>query len=106
MADELVVKRWVVGGIILGLFVLAFFILKPILISLTIGLLFAYVFNPVYKKLLSYTHKKTLTALLLILLIGVIVIIPLIYFTPVIINQTFETYVTIQNLDLTNVFSS
>jgi predicted PurR-regulated permease PerM len=106
MATDSVVKRWVVVGLIAGLFILTFFVLKPIIISIILGVLFAYVFSPVYKKITQYTKKKTLAAFLLILLIGIIVLIPVIYLTPTIINQTFETYTSLQNADFAKIFSS
>lgn len=67
------------------------------------GLLFAYVFWPVYKTILRVVKNKNIAALLLVLGIIIIIIIPIIYFVPSIVNQVFDTYVMIQNLSLTEI---
>lgn len=99
MADESIVKRGLVGAIIAGIFILAFFILKPIIISIIFGILFAYIFNPIYKGLYRIIGKKNLSAIILILGITFIITLPLIYFTPIIVREAADTLNTLQNLN-------
>ena len=104
MVDRLILKRWLIGGAILVIFILAFFVIREILVAITVGLLTAYAFSPVYRKILGNSKRQTLTAFLMILALIIMIVIPMIYLTPIIINQTFSTYVSIQNMDLSNVF--
>ncbi len=104
MIDRSVLKRGLIALGILGVFILAFLVLKEILVPLTIGLLTAYAFSPLYKLLLGQKKAKTLIAFLMILALVLIIVVPLIYLTPAIINQTFSTYVSIQNTDLSSIF--
>ncbi len=105
MADYKDIKRGIVGIIIAGIFILTFFILKPIIISIIFGLLFAYIFNPVYKKIKSKVGGKNIPALILIFSLTIIVVIPILYFVPIIINQTFNAYTILQNFDFISFIS-
>lgn len=105
MANNISIKRGIVATTILGIFILTFFILKPIIIPIIFGLLFAYIFNPVYKKIKSKVGGKNLPALILLISLIFIIIVPLIYFTPIIVKQAFNTYVQLQNFNFTEFFS-
>jgi predicted PurR-regulated permease PerM len=106
MADYRDIKKGIVGAIILGIFILTFFILKPIIIPIIFGLLFAYIFSPLYKKIHSKIKGKNISALLLLLGLVALIAIPIIYFAPILVNQAFETYVTIQNVNMNEVIGS
>jgi len=103
MADDSIVKRGLVGVIIAGIFILAFFILKPIIISIIFGVLFAYIFNPIYKGIYRITGKKNLAATILIMGITFIITLPLIYFTPVIVREAVDTLNLLQNLNFGDI---
>ncbi|MFH0712136.1 MAG: AI-2E family transporter [archaeon] len=105
MADYEDIKRGIVGVIIIGIFVLAFFILKPIIIPIIFGLLFAYIFNPVHKKIKSKVGGKNIPALILMIGLTIIIVIPVLYFVPIIIKQAFNTYVQLQGFDFVNFLS-
>jgi len=83
------------------LFVIAFLVLKSIILSIIIGLLLAYIFNPIYK----YIHKKIsngdLSTIILIIILILIVAIPLWFIIPALTKQIFETYMLIQQSDIT-----
>ena len=104
MADDSIVKRGLVGIIIAGIFILAFFILKPIIISIIFGILFAYIFNPIYKGLYRIIGKKNLAAIILIIGITFIITLPLIYFTPVIVREAADTLNLLQNFNFGEFF--
>jgi len=105
MADDQVVKRGLVIMIIFAIFILAFMVLKDILLPIIIGLLFAYIFGPVYKWLRKYLKNQSLSAFILILGIVVLVAIPIVYLAPTIVNETFDTYVYLQNYNFQELFS-
>ncbi len=105
MTESIDIKRVVVGGLILSVFVLTFFIVKPIIMPIIFGLLFAYIFGPIYKILKKTIKNKNVAAFLLVLGLTLMVAIPVLYFVPTIVNQTFEVYVMLQNLNLTEIIS-
>ncbi|TSA46357.1 AI-2E family transporter [bacterium] len=63
-------------AVLIGLTVLAFFIMKPFLIPFIFALILVHLFNPVYNFLLKKTGRKWLSSLLTCLLIALIIIIP------------------------------
>lgn len=103
MADYTDIKKWVVGGIIFSIFILAFFILRPIIIPIIFGLLFSYIFSPVYKKIKSKTGGRNIPAFILIVGIILLIAAPIVYFTPILVNQAFDTYVLIQNANMNEI---
>jgi len=100
MADYIDIKKWVVGAIILSIFILAFFVLRPIIIPIIFGLLFAYMLSPLYKQIRKRIKNKNLSALTLIVAIILLIGVPIVYVTPLLVNQAFETYVSIQNANM------
>jgi len=105
MAKSLAVKRGLVWAILIAIFVMAFMILKPILISVTLGLLMAYIFSPVYKAIQLRIRSKNLSAFLFILALLFLVIAPMIYFAPIVVEQTYDAFMKIQNFDLATFLS-
>jgi predicted PurR-regulated permease PerM len=103
MADHRDIKRGLVGAIILSIFVLTFLILRPIIIPIVFGLLFAYISSPLYKKIYSKIRGKNISALILIAILILVVAAPILYITPILVNQIFETYVSVQNIDMGEV---
>lgn len=86
--------------------VLAFLLIKPVIFSVLAGLILAYILNPVYKKINGYVDNRTLSAFLMLILIAIVVIIPLWFITPIIIQQVFEIFRSSQSLDLQKVITS
>lgn len=99
MADYSDIKRGVVGIIIIGIFVLAFLILKPIAIPIILGLLFSYIFGPVYRKIKTKIKSKNISAFIMLLAMVIIIAIPMIYLVPILVKQVFEIYVLLQNFN-------
>ncbi len=97
------IKRVVVAVLILAIFTLTFFVIKPIIIPIIFGLLFSYIFGPIYKAIQKRVKNKNIAALLLVLGLILIIAVPMVYFVPMIVNQTFDIYVTIQNLNLSEI---
>ena len=106
MADDLIVKKGLVGIIILGIFMLAFLIIKPIIISIILGLLFAYIFNPIFQKLNLKIKSKSLVTTIILIGITIIITLPIVYLSPLIVNQIFDIYVMFQNFNFSKTFSS
>lgn len=96
-------RKVVTTGIVITLIFLTFLVLKPILLSIIMGIILAVVFLPVYKYSLTYTKNKNLNAALICLILILLIFLPIIFLTPIIIEQSFEVYVASQQIDLTNV---
>ncbi len=90
----------VMWAIIAIIFVLTYFVLRDILLAMIIGFLFAYVFHPFYNKINKKIKKPNATTWALMLLILVLFAVPLLYFTPMIVKQTFTIYGTLQEIDI------
>lgn len=82
------------------IFILAFLVIRSIIVAILFGFLFAYIFHPVYLKTKKYLKNPTLSAITIIILLLGLIVVPLVYFTPTIIKQTFDIYGELQELNL------
>lgn len=99
MADNYLKKISSILVLVL-LIALAFFILKPILLAIIFGLILAFVFYPVYNTFIKGLKSQNLTALIVCLILIVIVMIPLWFLAPIILEESFKIYVAAQQIDL------
>ncbi len=96
--------------IIVALIVFSFLILKPIIISIIIGLLLAFIFNPIYTWLYKKTKSKNLSASIIMVLLILIIVVPTWILLPVIVEQSFRIIQATLQIDiitpLENLFPS
>lgn len=96
--------------ILLVLIVLAFFVLRPILLSIIIGIILAVIFASPYDYIVKKTKSKNLSAFLICTLLILIIILPVWFLTPIFIQQSFQIFLNSQQLDfvtpLKNFFPS
>lgn len=92
-------KRTTTVMIIALLLVLSFFILKPILLSIVIALILALFFYPIYIKINKLIKSKNISAFLICVLLAAIIIVPIWFLTPILINQAIQFYMAIQQID-------
>jgi predicted PurR-regulated permease PerM len=92
--------------ILIALLVLSFFLLKPLLISIILGIILAFIFLPLYKLTLRLFKSKNFSAFLVCILLIVIVVLPIWYLTPIVINQSIKFYMASQQIDLINTFKT
>jgi len=104
MVEEKVLKQITAGVFILGIFILAFLILRPIIIAIAFGLLFGYIFRPVYIKIKHLFKESNISAFILMAGIAVLLILPSIYIIPTLIKQLAHTYVLFQNFNFNAFF--
>lgn len=88
------------------LVIAAFFLLRPILLSIVAGLLLAYVLNPIYKKVRAPIKNKTIAALLVCLIVIIVIFLPLWFLVPIIIKQVFDMFKFIQGMDVGNMLAT
>jgi predicted PurR-regulated permease PerM len=106
MSEAKLLNQAVIGLAVFGILLLAFLVLKPILIPIIFALLLAYVFRPLYIKIHRWVKRPNLAAIILMLIVALVIAIPLVYFTPLLIRQVFDIYLALQHLDLGSVVSS
>jgi len=100
MITEKIFKDILTAVLIGGLFLLALLILKPVAMSIIFGILLAYIFFPIYTRILRKTKRENLSAFLVCILLLLIVLIPVVLILTSIINQAVDVYLSLQNLDL------
>ncbi|MBT7706633.1 AI-2E family transporter [archaeon] len=100
MPEKLNINSLVTIIAISGIFILSFLVLRPIAIPIIFALLFAYIFHPLYIKIYKALKRPNLSAALLMILLGMIIAVPIVYFTPLLVRQIFNIYVNLQNMDL------
>ncbi len=92
--------------LVIGLFIIAFIVIKPIIFAIIYGVLFAYVLYPVYKYTLSKIKNENASAF--IICMGLLFI--LLIFTSIILgsllNQVLSLYSSLQKTNLTNIIQS
>ena len=86
-------------GIIIILLVLSFFLLKPILLSIIMAIILGYLFYPIYKRTNQLIKSEYASALLMCLILTLIIFIPMWFLTPILIKQSFNFYVSSQQID-------
>ncbi len=103
-------KKTVAAIVFAALLLLSFFLLRPILLPIITGVILAFIFNPVYNRVLRFVHSKNLSASLICLLLIVIIVLPLWFLTPIVIRQAFQIFQASQQIDfvtlLKNIFPS
>ena len=91
--------------LITALFALAIVIIKPIAISILFGILFAYIFYPLYKWVKSKIKNETLSALIVCVGILIILGILLILLIGSLLSQVINFYSSLEKLDLIEIIN-
>ncbi len=108
--EENYIKKITILVILTVLIVLTFFILRPILLAIFFGIILAFILSPLYDLLSKKLGNKTLSGVLICLFLIIIIILPLWFFTPTLIDQSLKVYYSVQDADfvtpLRSVFPS
>ncbi|MBI2449869.1 AI-2E family transporter [Candidatus Pacearchaeota archaeon] len=101
--NEAQFKKLSISVLIVLLIVLGFIILRPIIISIIIGMIIAYIFYPIYQKILFVVKIRNIAAFILCVLIIALIFLPLWFITPIIVRQTIEFYSFTQKANIVPV---
>jgi predicted PurR-regulated permease PerM len=93
------IKKIITAAILVILLVLSFFLLRPILLSIILGFILAFAFNPVYNLLLKITKSQGLSSFLICFLLIVVMVLPIWFLTPVLVDQSVRLYLAVQQID-------
>jgi predicted PurR-regulated permease PerM len=104
--EEVYFKR-ITSAIILGVLILiSFFMLRPILLSIFLGFILAYIFTPSFKFLNKYTKSKTFSSVIISLMLVFFIILFFWYLIPPLISQSVRIYIASQQMDFINILEN
>jgi len=101
--NDKVIREISAIGVVILFAVLVFFAIEPFIFAVIWGLILAYIFMPVFKKINVYVKNKTISALIILLVLSLIILVPLWFIVPLIVQQIFELFKSSQNLDITGI---
>ncbi len=97
--DESYFDRIMTVIILIVLIVFSFLLLRPILLSILFGLLLAFIFNPLYSWLSKKIKSKNLSASIMLVLLLLMIILPVWFLTPILIEQSFKIFQSTLQID-------
>lgn len=97
--EEVYFKKVVTTALLVLLIVLSFLLLKPILMSIILGLFLAFIFSPVQDKLVKLVKSKNLSVSIICIVLILLIVIPFWFLIPVLIDQSVSTYRSVQQMD-------
>jgi predicted PurR-regulated permease PerM len=98
--DENYFNKFITVAVIGVLFILAYLVVRRIVISLILGIILASVFRPLYRYLNKKIKSSNISAAILCCLLLLITFVPIVFLTPMVFTQTFDLYVSAQNVNL------
>ncbi len=109
MEDDYI-KKITTVLILVALLVLSFFLIKPILMSVIVGVILAFIFAPIYNWLYKKTKFRNLPAIIICILLLILIILPFYFIAPVVVDQSIKLYSASQQIDfitpIENIFPS
>lgn len=79
--------------------VLSLILVRSYLITVLGAVILAYIFNPIYKKLVGVLKNKTVCAILVSIIIIIILIVPIMFAANAIIGESFDLFTKVRNLN-------
>jgi predicted PurR-regulated permease PerM len=98
--DEVYFRKITTTVILAVLIVLSLFLLRPILLPIIAGFILTFILSPIYNKIFKIIKSKNLSAILICIFLLALIIIPLWFLTPVIIDESIKLYLASQQLDI------
>jgi len=104
--DEEYFGKIVTTMVLIALVVLSFFLIKPVLMAIVVALILAFIFSPVYEKLVKIVKSKNLSVTIIIFLLLILIILPVWFLTPILIDQSFKIFQATQQIDFVTPLKS
>ena len=104
--DNIHIKKIMTMIILIGLIVLSFFLIRPVLLSIIIAFILAFVFTPIYDFLYKRIKSKNLSAALIVFFLIFLIILPIWFLTPILIEQAFVIFQASQQIDFVTPLKS
>jgi len=99
-------NRIVVLAILLVLSVLSFFLLRPVLLSMVFGFILVFIFSPLHDLLRKKVKSKNWSATIVTLGLIIIIVVPIIFLIPVIINEATKLFLFAQDLNFSDLLKN
>lgn len=96
-------KKFSMIIIILVLGILAFLVIRPVLMSIVAALILAYLFMPLQKRVVRLIGNKSFSASVVLIILLVVIIIPTWFLIPIIVEQIFQMFRYSQTLDIQKI---
>jgi len=100
LMEKQIVRKYFIIAFITILGILAFLVIKPLFVSIVVGALLAYIFNPLYKLANKRIKNSNISATLMCIILILIILLPLLFLTPIIVQQGLSTYNDLKYLNL------
>lgn len=100
------IRRIFVSAVLLLLAIAAFLIIRPIVLSIFAGLILAYMFSPIHKRVYRTIRSRNIAATTMCFLVILLIIIPLWFTIPIIVQQIFDLFNLSQNIDFSEIVKS
>lgn len=97
--DTEYIKKVTTAMVLLGLIVLSFFLIRPILLSIIFGVILATIFYPIYQWIYKKSGSKDFASSMVCLLLIILIVLPLWFLTPLIVNQSIKLFQASQQID-------
>jgi predicted PurR-regulated permease PerM len=97
------IKKYVVVALFILLAVLSYFIIKPIFLSIFVGLILAYLLSPLYRLINKGISSKTISALIVVLLSAILIAVPtffLVRYSLLNLDKVYSYISSISNLEV------
>ncbi|MFH1787644.1 MAG: AI-2E family transporter [archaeon] len=97
--DDTYFRKIMTAIVLIVLVVLSFFLVKPILLAIIVGLILAFIFYPIYCKINKRIKLPNLSASIMSFLLILIILLPLWFLTPIVIDQSIKFFVASQQIN-------
>lgn len=104
--DDAFFRKIITTVILAILLVLSFFLLKPLLTAIIIGFILAFIFSPLYNLFYKITKSKNFPSILICILLLALIVLPLWFFMPAIIDESIKLYRASQQLDIVTLLKA
>lgn len=104
--DDIYFRKVITSILLIVLVVLSFFLIKPVLMSIIIALILAFVFTPVYDLLYKGIKSKNLSAAIIVFFLILLIVLPIWFLTPILIEQAFGIFRASQQIDFATPLKS
>ncbi len=94
--EQNIYRKVMISILLIVLIILSFFLLEPILMSIIAGILLAFIFSPIFSWIKKKINSKNGAAFLVCLILIVLIVIPLWYLTPIVVDQSIKFYTASQ----------
>lgn len=98
--DEVYFRKITTTVILAALIVLSLFLLRPILLPIIAGFILTFIFSPIYNRIFKITKSKNLSAILICVFLLSLIIVPLWFLTPILIDESVKLFLASQQLDI------